>query len=275
MNIHLLMDRFLFYFIFVIVFFSCQQTEKKISTNSNNLKIEIPSELKKLIENSTKDSNNIDLKLKIIYSFDSLGLHKEALIYIDKLITTDSLNNAFWLKRGQTCKQFEDTAAAIKAFRYAVRIYPTPIALMELANMYAETKNPLTLAICNQLIKMNPDGTYNGYANFLIGIYYSKIGDKKNAITAFDNSITEDIYFSDAYIEKGYILFNDKKYNEALKVFEQLTSINQTSANGYYWQAKCNQIINKKEEAIRLYEKALILDPSIIEAKQALDKLKK
>lgn len=269
------MKRFVFYLFFLISFSSCKQNDKKLDSTTKHPHIEIPSELKKLIENSAIDSNNIELKLKIISSLDSLGLHKEALINIDKLITTDSLNNSFWLKRGQICKQFEDTVAAIKAFRYAVRIYPTPIALMELANMYAETKNPLTIAICNQLVKMNPDGTYNGYANFLTGIYYSKIGDKKNAITAFDNSIKDDIYFSDAYIEKGYILYNDKKYNEALKVFEQLTSINQTSANGYYWQAKCNQIINKKEEAIRLYEKALILDPNIIEAKQALDKLKK
>jgi len=51
--------------------------------------------------------------------------------------------------------------------------------MMELANLYAETKNPLSLSICRQLLEMNPGGDYNPQAYLLAGIYYAKIGDKK------------------------------------------------------------------------------------------------
>ena len=94
------------------------------------------------MENAAKDSGNIALKINLIDALDSLGFRKEALHEIDKLITTDSLNNTFWLKRGQICKVLEDTPSAIRSFHFAAKIYPTPLALMELANLYAETKNP-------------------------------------------------------------------------------------------------------------------------------------
>jgi len=235
----------------------------------------IPEFVNKLIIEAKKDSNNVELQMQIVDKLDSLGMHKQALITIDKLIRNDSLNNNFWLKRGQISKQIEDTASAIKAFRYATKIYPTPMALMELANLYAETKNPLTIYVCNQLIKNNPGGNYNAQAYFFIGVYYSKIKDNKSACIAFDKSIGEDFHFEQSYIEKGYLFFNEKKYKEAMAVFEQVTKINQTSADGYYWQAKCYELLNNSKKAIEFYTKTLLLDNNLTEAKISLDRLNK
>ena len=263
-------------FVFIIItFFSCKNEKKDNTTSTETQQVSIPETITKLIEVAKKDSTNTDLQLQIVTSLDSIGLHKEALLKVDRLITHDSLNNTLWLKRGQICKQLEDTAAAIKAFKYAARVYPTPPALMELANLYAETKNPLTISVCNQLVKMNPGGNYNAQANFFAGIYFSKIGDNKNAIAAFDQSIGENIHFTEAYIEKGYIFYNAKKYPEALRVFEQLTKVNQTSADGFYWQAKCNEAMNNAAQAVSLYNKALEFDPNIKEASAAIERLKK
>ncbi len=265
----------LFFILSIALFFSCKDEKKENTIASEKKAIEIPAQVKTLIDAAKKDSNNIDLNLQIVASLDSLGLHKDALINLDKLIKKDSLNNTLWLKRGQICKQTEDTVAAIKAFRYAARIYPTPATLMELANLYAETRNPLTIGICEQLMKMNPSKEYDAQAFFFVGIYYSKIGDKINALNCFNKSISQDFHFSDAYIEKGYLLYNDKKYQEALAVFIQLSRVNQMLSDGYYWQAKCNEALNKKADAIALYQKALLLDANLKEAKDAIEKLKK
>jgi tetratricopeptide (TPR) repeat protein len=254
--------------------YSCKDEKKQPKMLQKNNAIEIPQAVKTLMDAVNKDSNNIELQMQLITSLDSTGLYKQALNYIDKLITTDSLNNSFWLKRGQICKQAEDTAAAIKSFKYAAKIYPTPIAMMELANLYAETKNIATLSICDQLMKMNPGGNYNAQAYFFLGVYFSKIGDKKTAFNNFNKSIAQDFHFVDAYLEKGYLFYSDKNFNEALKTFQQLTAINQTNADGYYWQAKCNEAMHNKNESINLYEKALLLNPNIQEAKDALIRLK-
>jgi tetratricopeptide (TPR) repeat protein len=215
------------------------------------------------------------LKLKIVTSLDSLGFHKEALSKLDELITKDSLNNDFWLQRGIICKQTGDTAAAIKAFKYSAKIYPTPTSMMELANLYAETKNPLTISISKQLLKMNPGGDYNAQAYLLVGIYYAKVGDKNNALTFYNKSIAEDFHFSEAYLEKGYLLYNDKKYTDALKNFIQLTQVNQTLADGYYWQAKCLEALNDKANSIKMYQKTIQLDTTIKEATIAIERLSK
>ena len=260
---------------FLLSLIICCNTKNNDNTvNVSSKDISIPKEVNKLILALKKDTNNVELKLKIYKSLDSLGIHIIALQYIDELIKNDSLNNDYWLKRGQLCKQLEDTTAALKAFRYAARIYPTPMALMELANLYAETKNPLAIKVSNQLMQMNPDGNYNAQSYFFIGVYYSKISDNKNALIAFNKSNESDFSFTETYIEKGVLLYNEKKYQDALKVFKQLTSISQTNADGYYWQAKCFEKQNNKVVAIELYKKSLMLNSKLVEADVALNRLK-
>ena len=127
----------LLFAIIITLFFCCKNEKIEDEIIAENKVNEIPESIKKLMNAAIKDSNNVTLKLQIISSLDSLGLHNEALNNLDKLITTDSLNNIFWLKRGQICKQTGDTIAAIKAFKYSARVYPTPQAMMELANLYA------------------------------------------------------------------------------------------------------------------------------------------
>jgi len=269
------MKKSLLFILTIVLLFSCKDEKKENNITTEKKTIEIPAPIKTLMDAAKKDSNNLELNLQIVTSLDSLGLYKDALINLDKFIKKDSFNNTLWLKRGQICKEAQDTVAAIKAFTYAARIYPTPQTLMELANLYAETRNPLTISICEQLMKMNPSKEYDAQAYFFVGVYYSKTGDKINALNCFNKSISQDFHFSDAYIEKGYLLYNDKRYQDALVVFVQLSKVNQMLSDGYYWQAKCNEALNKKEAAIALYEKALLLDPNLTEAKDAIEKLKK
>ncbi len=268
------MKHFLAFFIFIVCLSSCKNQEEKkdIPIIANNVKV-FPAIITELTEKANNDSSNVSLKINLVEALDSLGFKKEALYQIDKLIATDSLNNTFWLKRGQLCKVLEDTPSAIKSFHYAAKIYPTPLALMELANLYAETKNAKAITICKQLMSMNPDGNYDAQANFFIGIYFSKINDIPNAIKYFDLTIEKDFHFDDAYIEKGYLLYNYKKFDAALKVFKQLLAVNQTSADGYYWQAKTYEALNKFSEAVSSYNKALVFNADLSEAKEAIARL--
>ena len=258
----------------LILLFSCKNDDKKLEHNATKkVELIVPEQIQLLINQSKKDTTNIDLQLKISQAFDSVKMYKQALVYLDKVIATDSLNNDYWLRRGRICKNLPDTAAAIKAFTYAEKIYPTPITLQELANLLAETRNPITINVCNKLIQMNPSGDYNAQAYFFMGVYFSKINDKQKAVTLFDKSINQDFHFADAYIEKGFIYFTNKEYKKALQVYEQLNAVNPTNADGYYWQAKCNEILSNKTKAIQLYKKAIQLDGTITQANEALQRL--
>lgn len=259
---------------FIVFLFSCGDKDNP-TIHSVDTETAVPAAITKLAADAKKDSNNTGLQMNLVNAYDSLGMYKNAITVLDKLITTDSLNYDFWLRRGQLSKLSNDTPAATRSFKYAARVYPSPIALMELANMYAETRNPLALSVSQQLMKNNPGGDYNAKAYFFAGVYYSKTGDTKNAIDFFNKSIAQDIGFTDAYVEKGYLLYSNKNFAEALKVFEGLITVNITSADGYYWCARCKEALNDKQKAIELYEKALLLDKNIKEAADALVRLKK
>ena len=257
-----------------LFFISCKEKpDVKVLPKESSIEKVVPKEINEIIEKISKDSNNSNNQFQLVNTLDSLGYQKQSLQQLDKLITKDSLNNDYWLKRGQLCKVLEDTASAIKAFHYAARIYPSPIALMELANLYAETKKANTISVCNQLMKMNPDGSFDAQANFFIGVYYSKIKDENMALSYFNKAIQKDFHFDDAYIEKGYLLYNNKKFVEALKTFKQLTTVNQTSVDGYYWLGKCYEALNNKSDAIKNYQSALLLNTDLNEATEAIERL--
>ena len=265
----------LFFIVTITIFcFSCKEEQKKDTAQTfNEAVVILPESVQQLLNETLKDSNNITKQVELVQQLDSLGFQKLALEHLDKLISKDSLNNEYWLKRGQFCKVLEDTPSAIKAFHYAARIYPNPISLMELANLYAETKNQKTISVCNQLMKMHPDGSYDAQANFFIAVYYSKLNDITNAIKYFNISIEKDFHFDDAYIEKGYLLYNNKKFDAALKVFQQLVAVNQTSADGYYWVGKTLETLNKKDEALKNYQKALVFNDQLKEASNAINRI--
>lgn len=266
---------FLFVAICSFVLKSCNSTTEKNNSNLNGETntLELKQAQQDLINESKKRFNTPEERLEYIRKLDSANLHKLAIEQIDLLIIQDSANQDYWLIKGrQLCKNF-DSVAAIKSFVTATKIYPSPIAMLELANIFAETKNINTIKVCEDLKKMNPDGKQDAAANYFIGKYYSNINNLKKAYLYLDSSINQDFHLTDAFIEKGYLLFSENKIKDALKVFELLNTLNTKNADGYYWQAKCHKALNNKQKAVEFYKKSLQLDNSITEARQAIKEL--
>jgi tetratricopeptide (TPR) repeat protein len=78
-----------------------------------------------------------------------------------------------------------------------------------------------------------------------------------------------------AYREKGIALYNEKKYQEAIKVLKRAVTIQNNFDEGYYWMGKCYEKLNQKNEAIQSYQNALLYDKNYEEARAALDSLEK
>lgn len=256
----------------LVIFEACNtkdETKKEIIKETAN----IPANLQTLMQQANATTNNIDLRLQLAEKLDSAKLYAFAAAQIDSLLVGDSLNSGYWLKRGQYLRRAEDTAKALKSFEYAAKIFAGDEQLIELANLYAETKNPKTITVCNMLVKSFPNGKYNDQAYFFEALYNSKINNTAKAIELYDKCLQTNFHFLDAYIEKGYLLYNQKNYKAALQVFTKLTEVSKTYADGYYWKAKCYQALNNKSEAIANYKQALTLDATIEEAKKALKDL--
>ncbi len=217
---------------------------------------------------------NIEFTRRLGEAYVQSGNLKEALALYDNMLSKDSSNFDALYEKGMLYTQMKDTAQAIAILEQSYNRHPVLQNGLALANLYAETKNSKTIALCDALQQKD---TAHDFVDpvFLKGLYYSNIKDYPQAIKLFDEAIIRDWHFVEPYIEKGIILFEQKNYDEALKTFQFATNISYTNADNYYWMGRCYEAIGKRTEAIDYYYKALTFDKDFKEAREAIGRLKK
>ena len=229
--------------------------------------------IKQLQQQVKQNPDSASTRMRLVNAYDSLGMYTEALAQTDSLILRDSLNNGLWFAKAQLLESKGDTAGAIKSYERALKIYPSVEAQLNLANLFAETKNANALAICNNLLQMGMGRETDASCNFIAGVYYARTGDKKQALESFDKAIANNYTLMEAHMEKGFVYYEDKKYPDAQKVFEKAITVNNMYADAYYWIAKCNEAMGNKEEAVTNYKRSLGLDKQLKEAAEAIKRL--
>jgi tetratricopeptide (TPR) repeat protein len=234
---------------------------------------EIPVHVKDLLEQTSQYPDSVALRLRLVDALDSLGDYKQAIGQMDSLILKDSLNYAFWYRKALVQQNNEDTTGALQSYRYAITIYPAPDAMLAAANLFAEKKDPTALVLAKNVADMRLGSLYDAHTNFIAGVYFARKGERKKAIDAFDACIYANHSYMEAYMEKGFLYYDNKETDKAIIVFETAVKTSPMYADAYYWLAKCQEITNKRTEAIANYKLALQLDPGLKEAGEALKKL--
>ena len=221
----------------------------------------------------SKNPDSVGLRFQLVNALDSAGAYPEALKQVDTLIKKDSLNYALWYRKAGVLENMKDTPGALKSYRYAIRVYPSPDALLGAANLLAEQKNDTALLLSKEVAAFRLGREYTAHCIFINGIYYARKGLKKEALTAFNNCLLNDLNYMEAYMEKGFILYDDQQIAAARTIFQTVITLKNTYADGYYWLAKCAEKMADKTTAISNYQKAITLDPSLQEAGLALKRL--
>lgn len=168
-----------------------------------------------------------------------------------------------------------NVAEAIHTLEKAYRFTPYDIDLnYGLAYKYAENKNAKVIALCDSLIKKD---SLNLHAEpyYYKGIYFSNINDKVKALNLFDLAIQHDYYYLNAHIEKGRILFEQKKFPDALRTFQLANTVSPKFPDAYFWIGKTQEAMGQKAEAKLNYQRAYSLDKTFEEAKEASDRINK
>lgn len=218
--------------------------------------------------------NSFLLKLTLARAYEAKGETDSALLACD-LILADNPNQTDVLKMkaellDKLGKQDETVAVLEKAYS----ITPFDIDLnYSLAFKYAESKNAKIIPLCDSLIRVD---SLNLHAEpyYYKGIYFSNVNDKAKALSLFDQAIQHDYYYLNAYIEKGRVFYDQKKFDDAFKTFELANTISPKFPDAWFWMGKCLEAMGDKEEARINYLKAYGLDQAFTEAKDAADKLK-
>jgi tetratricopeptide (TPR) repeat protein len=225
------------------------------------------------IHTALKDhAKSTALRLNLVRANNNLGKRDEALKVCEEIISQQPNQLDALEMKAELLKNKDDIDGAIKTLEQAHSIAPFDDEIsFNLAYIYAQTKNPKVLIICDSLIARHPKKPEPYYFS---GIYYEAIGQDARAISFFDQAIAQDYNFLDAYMDKGEIFYNKKNYKEAIKTFELALKVSTTYAEAYFWLGKCQEAQGQKDDARLNYQRAYGFDKNFTEAKEAADRLK-
>ena len=252
----------------IIICFSCNGNEESSPVQSSNEN----EQLQQLKQQISKYPDSLLLVEKLIQYYREAGAYDSALAVADNALKRAPNLAGLWDIKGTLYFENEDTINAIRSFENAINIYPLPEYVMSLGTLYAQTKNPKALTMADALV-LADKAKAGKEAFFIKGLYYNYTGDKKKAIALFDSCIRLDYTYMFAYREKAIALYDQQKYEDALKVLGKAVTIQNNFDEGYYWMGNCYKRLNKKEEAIQSYHRALMYDKDFIEARDSLKTL--
>jgi len=259
----------------VTLLVSCKDEKNKQngSAEDKNAPKIIPAYITDMQKKVLQYPDSTGLRLQYVYALDSVGEFSSAFVQLDTLIKKDSSNYGLWFAKGQIAEDAKDTTTAMESYIHAVKIYPSPDAQLALANLYAEQKNNKALLICSRVKELGLGREYDANCSFIAGVYYARTGNREQAIKLFDDCIANDYTHMPAYIEKGLVYFDNRQYDEALKVFQFASTVNTLYADCYYYIARCYEMTGKKDSAVMKFQQALRLDKNSEETKAALKRL--
>ena len=221
-----------------------------------------------------KHPDSLMLKEDLIEAYRNRGDYDSALAIADEEIRKDSGSAYLWNIKATLYFENDDTANTIASLKHAIDIYPLPDYLIALATVYAETRNDSALSIAGDLLASNKT-KYGKDAYFIKGLFYNYSLQPQKAIPALNSCLNMDFAYMYAYREKAIALYQMNKYQAALDVLKRAVTIQNNFDEGYYWMGKCYEKLGKNDEAVESYQRALLYDKNYVEAREALERLKK
>lgn len=258
----------------ILALVACTSSTREKAANAPATKYLLPENIREQYRLTTAYPDSVALRLKLVDALDSIGATRPALAQMDSLISRDSLNYGFWYRKALLQQNDKDTAGALRSFRYAIRVYPSPDALLSAANLLAEKRDSTSLLLAKQVLQQNLGREYNAHGNFINGVYYARTGQRKKALDAFNACLYNDLTYMEAYMEKGFIYYDSGAFNDAEQVFKTAVQVKNTYADAFYWLAKTQEALHDNAGAVMNYQRAQTLDPTIKEAAAAVQRLK-
>lgn len=207
------------------------------------------------LENDFEDYSSL---YNIIYCFDFLEQHEEAIDYLNVYLERNPYCEVAWHQLGKQYVTAKDLKKALTAFDFAVISDDTFIgAYLEKGKVLEKLKR-FEEAIENYKITLALDDP-TSFALLRIGYCYEKLEQNDLAVQHYYKTVEED-----PLLDKGWIAitnFYNKAQNYPKALYYINKAINIDSENVVYWKlyAQINHRLNFLEEAERGYKRTLEL----------------
>ncbi|MCX6166257.1 MAG: tetratricopeptide repeat protein, partial [Ignavibacteriae bacterium] len=178
-----------------------------------------------------------------------------------------------------TEKEQTDSLAQVEQYQKAVEYFSkVPLKDFEVEDVIKYAKVNVQLrnfidaySLFDKAIKMDSTDSRIYYE---YGKAYFKGENYENAVLYLKKANELGMNERSVYLFTGFSNFYLKKYEDALANFQDAVKADETFVLSYSWIAKCYIVLLKNDEAIKIYEKILTIDPGNEEAKDKLARLK-
>jgi tetratricopeptide (TPR) repeat protein len=263
--------------VLVTIVFACNNNDSHKSSDQQT-QDSLQRLLLSLRDSLKKHPTDTLIKYNLVLTLQEAGRYKEAINVLDSMNITmgDSAQlNVYWnylFKRSELLVLAGDTVNAIKTLEFFVIPGELTEAGKQLAFLYAETRNPKTITICDSMNKYD-ESKKDPEPDYFKGVYYYNIDDHAKALEQFNSCIKKDYTFLDAYMEKGRILYQQSKFKEAIEVYDLAIKVSNSFADAHFWKGKCQEALGQKAEAKISYQRAYAFDKTLTEAKEAAERI--
>ncbi len=210
------------------------------------------------------DFDDYSALYNIIYCFDMLKQHEEAINYLDNHIDKDPYSEVAWHQLGRQYFIVENYKKALIAFDYAILIDEQFIgAHLEKAKTLEKLERyKEAIDFFNMTMELD---TPTSFAYLQIGRCYEKLNKPELALDYYDKTVNEDPLLDKGWLALTDIYIKQSDYQKALFYIKKALSIDEE--NNDYWikLAEINLKLNLFEEAAIAYQKTIELHDDRIE----------
>lgn len=217
--------------------------------------------------------DSLAARINVAKDFQEQGQYDAAMAIADSILLKYPGQLDALSVKAEILKTENKPSEALAVLEKAYRLQPHDKKVAyDLAYEYAEQKNPKVAALLDTLFKYDKTETV-ARAWYIKATYYNNIGNTAEALKYYTAANAADYNFIDAYLDKGQLLYKQKKYDEALKTFAIGQKVSPAAAEFYLWVAKTQEAMGDKADAKTNYERAYALDKEMKEAKEAAERL--
>jgi tetratricopeptide (TPR) repeat protein len=80
-------------------------------------------------------------------------------------------------------------------------------------------------------------------------------------------------HYIDAYFNLGFIYLQQDSLDKAFRQYDLVTKLDPTNPAGFFNRGLCNEMLNRPQDAVLDYRKALVIDSGYQSPKKALQRL--
>lgn len=177
-----------------------------------------------------------------------------SMLTLNEIIRLDPQNAEAYFMLGMNFKTLNDTERARNAFQTSVEMdSQLTDAWMILGEIYENEKNPKALQYYESAILSNPQSMEARHAK---AFYLQNINKIEEALNIYKEIIILNNNYTAAYLNSGYLYLDMDSLDRAFEQFDLMTTVAPTQYLGFYMRGIVNEMLGKKEQALKDYESA-------------------